>query len=147
MLLLSGFSTKELAAYGLTVLSESRGAQGRGMKIGELSRRTGVSIRMLRYYEAQRLLVPQRTESGYRDYDPAEERTVERIKLLGSAGMTLATIQQFLPCVRGEGPVFEPCDELRKVLHEQIRLVDQKVEKLAQSRGVLAGFLQEIERG
>lgn len=114
------------------------------MKIGELSKSTGVSIRMLRYYETEGLLKPQRTASGYREYNPAELRTVERIKLLGSAGMTLGTIRQFLPCVRGDGPVFEPCDELRNVLHEQIHLADQKVEKLTQTRGVLESFLQEI---
>lgn len=114
------------------------------MKIGELSKRTGVSIRMLRYYEAEGLLKPERTESGYRDYDLPEVRTVERIKLLGAGGMTLATILQFLPCVRGEGPMFEPCDELRVTLRQQIRLVEEKAEKLAQSRSVLETFLQEI---
>ncbi|MDQ7730702.1 MerR family transcriptional regulator [Halomonas sp. SpR8] len=116
------------------------------MKIGELAKRTGVSIRMLRYYEEAGLLKPKRSASGYRDYVPNEVRTVERIKLLGSAGMTLATIQQFLPCVRGEEPVFEPCDELRNVLHEQIRLTDQKAAKLAQSRAILERFLCDIER-
>jgi len=115
------------------------------MKIGELATSTGVSVRMLRYYEAEGLLKPKRTESGYRDYEPAEIRTVERIKLLGSAGMTLATIRAFLPCVRGDDPVFEPCDELRNVLHEQLRLADQKMEKLMQSRGVLKSFLQDVE--
>lgn len=116
------------------------------MKIGELAKRTGVSIRMLRYYETEGLLQPKRTINGYRHYAQNEIRTVERIKLLGSAGMTLATIQQFLPCVRGEGPVFEPCDELRHVLHEQIEMVDQKATKLAQSREVLERFLYEIDR-
>ena len=116
------------------------------MKIGELSKRTGVSIRMLRYYDAEGLLKSTRTASGYRDYDPDEVKTVERIKLLGSAGMTLATIQQFLPCVRGEGPVFEPCDELRDILREQIHIADQKAAKLAESRKTLEHFLREIER-
>ncbi|MGQ7248359.1 MerR family transcriptional regulator [Halomonas sp. V046] len=117
----------------------------KNMRIGELATSTGVSVRMLRYYEAEGLLKPKRTESGYRDYEPAEIRTVERIKLLGSAGMTLATIRAFLPCVRGDDPVFEPCDELRNVLHEQLRLADQKMEKLMQSRGVLKSFLQDVE--
>ncbi|AQU81523.1 MAG: MerR family transcriptional regulator [Halomonas sp.] len=117
------------------------------MRIGELSERTGVSIRMLRYYETEGLLKPKRTSNGYRDYAQEEVRTVERIKLLGSGGMTLATIQQFLPCVRGEGPTLEPCDELRNVLHEQIRFADQKAEKLAQSRKILESFLYEIEQG
>ncbi|GAA0695957.1 MerR family transcriptional regulator [Vreelandella titanicae] len=116
------------------------------MKIGELAKRTGVSIRMLRYYEAEGLLKPTRATNGYRHYGQGEIRTVERIKLLGSAGMTLATIKQFLPCVRGEGPVFEPCDELRNVLHEQIKLADQKAAKLAQSRAILESFLCDIER-
>jgi DNA-binding transcriptional MerR regulator len=117
------------------------------MKVGELSKRTGVSIRMLRYYEAEGLLKPKRTTSGYRDYAPDEVQTVERIKLLGSAGMTLSTILQFLPCVRGEGLTFEPCDELRNVLHKQIRLADQKAAELAQSREILESFLYEIEQG
>ncbi|SEP62144.1 DNA-binding transcriptional regulator, MerR family [Pseudomonas cuatrocienegasensis] len=102
---------------------------------------------MLRYYEAEGLLKPRRTESGYRDYAPEELRTVERIKLLGAAGMTLATILQFLPCVRGEGLAFEPCEELRDTLHEQIRIADQKTAELAQSRRILESFLLEVERG
>ncbi|MBT2771119.1 MerR family transcriptional regulator [Halomonas sp. ISL-60] len=116
------------------------------MKIGELAKRTGVSIRMLRYYETEGLLKPKRTTNGYRHYAQSEVRTVERIKLLGSAGMTLATIKQFLPCVRGEGPVFEPCDELRNVLCDQIKFADQKAAKLAQSRAILESFLFDIER-
>lgn len=116
------------------------------MRIGELSKRTGVSIRMLRYYETEGLLKPERTAAMYRDYSSDEVQTVERIKLLSSAGMTLTTIQQFLPCVRGEGPIFEPCDELRNILHEQIFLADQKMEKLTQSQTILKSFLREIDR-
>lgn len=115
------------------------------MKIGELAKQTGSSVRMLRYYEAEGLLNPQRTGSGYRDYDAADVRTLSRIKLLGSAGMTLATIRQFLPCIRGEGPILEPCDELRTTLREQIRRVEDRAAKLAESRAVLQRFLTEIE--
>ncbi|WP_312245095.1 MerR family transcriptional regulator [Stutzerimonas nitrititolerans] len=116
------------------------------MRIGELSKRSGVSIRMLRYYETEGLLKPRRTASGYRDYAPEELRAVERIRLLGAAGMTLATILKFLPCVRGEGLAFEPCDELRSILHEQIRIADQKAAELALSRKILLNFLHEVER-
>lgn len=115
------------------------------MKIGELSKRTGVSIRMLRYYETEGLLGPQRTASGYRDYGPVDEQTVGRIKLLGAAGMTLDTIRQFLPCIHGDRFVIEPCDELRQVLRQQIELINEKMEKLTQSRIVLASFLSDIE--
>jgi DNA-binding transcriptional MerR regulator len=114
------------------------------MKIGELSRRTGVSVRMLRYYEGEGLLAPQRTGSGYRDYGPAEEETVRRIKMLGSAGMTLETIQQLLPCVRNNDPAFTPCNELRRILAKQVGLIDQRIETLSQSRTILAGYLASV---
>ena len=38
------------------------------MKIGELSERTNVPTRMLRYYEEQGLLSSERRSNGYRDY-------------------------------------------------------------------------------
>lgn len=115
------------------------------MKIGELSARTGVSVRMLRYYEGQGLLAPRRTEAGYRDYGPADEDAVRGIKLLGSAGLTLDTIQQILPCVRSDQPGFRPCNELRRLLSQQVGLIDQRIETLTRSRTVLAGFLSSVD--
>lgn len=115
------------------------------MKIGELSRRTGVSIRMLRYYEAEGLLAPQRTEGGYRDYGRADEDAVERIRLLGSAGMTLSTIREFLPCSLDQRHEFEPCDELKSKLRRQIGLIDDQSRKLAQSRRLLSDLLARFE--
>ena len=114
------------------------------MKIGELSRRTGVSVRMLRYYEAEGLLAPQRTDSGYRDYGPAEEETVRRIKMLGAAGMTLETIQRLLPCVTNDDPTFKPCNDLRRILAQQVGLIDERIETLSKSRTILAGFLASV---
>ena len=99
---------------------------------------------MLRYYEAEGLLAPQRTDSGYRDYGPAEEETVRRIKMLGSAGMTLETIQQLLPCVKSNDPEFTPCNNLRRILAEQVGLIDERIETLSQSRTILAGFLSSV---
>jgi DNA-binding transcriptional MerR regulator len=99
---------------------------------------------MLRYYEGEGLLAPQRTESGYRDYGPAEEETVRRIKMLGAAGMTLETIQQLLPCVRNNDPAFTPCNELRRILSEQVGLIDERIATLSQSRTILAGFLASV---
>jgi DNA-binding transcriptional MerR regulator len=100
---------------------------------------------MLRYYEGEGLLAPRRTDSGYRDYGPAEEEIVRRIKMLGAAGMTLERIQRLLPCVRNNDPAFTPCRELRRILREQVGLMDERIATLSQSRTILAGFLASVK--
>ncbi|MDQ0315882.1 MerR family transcriptional regulator [Amorphus orientalis] len=115
------------------------------MKIGELSQRTGVSVRMLRYYEAQGLLAPARSETGYRDFTPDDADTVERIRLLGAAGMTLAIIRRILPCSLNQRHAFEPCDELKAELRRQIGSIDDQNRKLAESRELLTDLLSEFE--
>ncbi|MDI9900330.1 MerR family transcriptional regulator [Rhodococcus sp. IEGM 1409] len=69
------------------------------MRIGELSRRSGVSIRSLRYYEEQRLLSPTRLPSGYRVYDDADVTQVQRIQALLAAGLSTRKIEHILPCL------------------------------------------------
>ncbi len=49
------------------------------MRISEVSRRTGVSIRSLRYYEQKRLLCARRLSNGYRDLD---EEAVKRVQTI-----------------------------------------------------------------
>ena len=115
------------------------------MKIGELSRRTAISVRMLRYYEAEGLLSPQRTESGYRDYGDQEEAAVERIKALGLAGMTLPVIRQFLPCALAGRSEFESCDELRLILHQQMKQLEDRISGLNDSQAVLANLLSAFD--
>ena len=116
------------------------------MKIGQLSRRTGVSIRKLRYYEAAGLLAPARTESGYREYGPSDVDTVDRIRMLSNAGMTLPVIREFLPCSLEERQAFEPCDELKAKLSRQIAAIDAQSRRLAQSRELLTSLLETFEK-
>lgn len=69
------------------------------MRIGDLAARAGVSVRSLRYYEEQGLLVAERTTSGQRTYDePAVER-VRLVQQLYAAGLSSRTVAQLLPCV------------------------------------------------
>lgn len=69
------------------------------MRIGELAARTGVSVRALRYYEEQQLLVPERTGGGQRQYPDGAVDRVELIQQLYAAGLPSRTILELLPCV------------------------------------------------
>lgn len=52
------------------------------MTVHEVSRRTGVSVRTLQYYDKMGLLPPTaRTEAGYRLYDDAALERLQQILL------------------------------------------------------------------
>jgi MerR family transcriptional regulator, light-induced transcriptional regulator len=61
------------------------------VRIGELSRRVGVSAELLRAWERRYgLLRPQRTHGGFRLYSPADERRVRRMQELLGSGLSAA---------------------------------------------------------
>lgn len=76
------------------------------MRIGELSARSGVSPRSLRYYEERGLLASRRTPGGHREYGEDAVERVDRVQCLLGAGLNTETIRELLPCVyaqeRGE---------------------------------------------
>ena len=61
------------------------------LRIGELSRRTGVSAELLRAWERRYgLLRPTRTDGGFRLYSPADERRVSLMRSHLQHGMSAA---------------------------------------------------------
>jgi len=65
--------------------------------IGQLSKKTNISIRTLRYYDEIGLLKPARVaESGYRYYSNEEIGTLRHIAALKELGFTLASIKELL---------------------------------------------------
>src|SRR5262245_52095962 len=67
------------------------------LSIGELSRRTGVNIETIRYYERIKMLpAPPRTASGRRVYGPAEIGSLAFIRRSRELGFTLDEIRALL---------------------------------------------------
>jgi len=71
------------------------------MRIGELAERTGVSRRLLRYYEEQGLIAPGRALNGYREYGEAHVDVVLQITGLLDAGLPTRIIRQLASIFRG----------------------------------------------
>ncbi|MFF0716432.1 MerR family transcriptional regulator [Streptomyces bauhiniae] len=121
------------------------------MRIGELARRTGVHERLLRYYEEQGLLHPDRLPSGYREYREADVHTVGRIRALLAAGLNTATIATILPCLREEADRLVPtCPDLLRHLHAERDRITRAIEDLRTSRAALTRVIDaapaEVER-
>lgn len=69
------------------------------MRIGEVARRSGVSVRALRYYEEQGILSSERGPGGQREFD---EDAVDRVRFfqhLYAAGLSSRRIAELVPCI------------------------------------------------
>lgn len=70
---------------------------GASFRVGELARRTGLSVRTLHYYDEIGLLTPpRRAESGYRLYGDAEIARLQQIASLRQLGFALDEIREIL---------------------------------------------------
>ena len=70
------------------------------LKIGEFSKLSRISIRMLRYYDEMGLLVPETIDpfTGYRYYSEAQLFTAGRINALKDMGFKLCGTAELLGC-------------------------------------------------
>ncbi|WP_330227941.1 MerR family transcriptional regulator [Nocardia sp. NBC_00508] len=108
------------------------------MRIGVLQRRTGVSQRLLRYYEEQGLLQPSRQASGYREYRESDVATVLHIRNLLAAGLSTTTIADLLPCMGSEGGrLIADCPELLIDLYRERERISSTIRELQAARGAL----------
>lgn len=95
------------------------------MRISELSRRTGVSVRSLRYYNQKKLLCARRLENGYRDLDEEAIQRVQTIQMYLGLGLTTGQIEDILQCAEVSA-IPQPlpvCEEALLALYQD-RLID-----------------------
>lgn len=115
------------------------------MKIAELSRRAGISPRMLRYYETEGLLAPRRGTNGYREYTATDEQIARQIVALSEAGLTLAAIRTVLPCAAPNGAALRACPVVEPELRNQLRTIRERIDSLTQSAIAIEGYLSDLQ--
>lgn len=108
------------------------------LDIAEVARRTGLSSRALRFYEARGLVKPLRTASGRRAYGPGELERINQVVALKRAGLTLAQIQR----LGGRGPT-----DLSRLVAAQLEAIEARAAELAEAKALLLAVQSRIERG
>jgi DNA-binding transcriptional MerR regulator len=119
------------------------------MRIGELSRRTHASPRLLRYYEEQALIVSRRSPNGYRDYDEPTVDRVLQVRGLLDAGLPTRIIKQILPCLDKPRTIHfsDATPEMIATLtHERDRMT-RRIEVLTRNRDAVDEYLDAVLAG
>ncbi|GAB90041.1 HEAT repeat domain-containing protein [Gordonia rhizosphera] len=102
------------------------------MLIGEVSRRSGVSTRMLRHYDRLGLLTPTgRTSGGYREYSGDDIRRLFHIESLRTLGLTLPQVKSAL-----DDPEFSPSALVADLIDRTRKRIADERELLGRLRSV-----------
>jgi Predicted transcriptional regulators len=113
------------------------------MRIGELSKATGASIRSLRYYEQKGLLTASRQlGSRYREYHALAVEQVNTIKLYLSLGLSTEQIAGFLHCVMKSKEAF--CAEIMPVYEQKLAEIEEQLALLGAIRSNLIERIASI---
>src|SRR5215213_7802714 len=127
---------------GAMLVGEEEGR--RMLKIGDVSKRSGVGIEALRFYEKSGLLdKPSRTYGGYRVYGEEVLERLAFIKRAQALGFSLEEIGRVLDDARkGQSP----CDEVREIVRRRMEELDERLRELQRYRKELKATLEEWDR-
>lgn len=107
------------------------------MKIGELAAATGLTPKTIRFYEGIGLLEnPARTESGYRQYGPADVERLGFIKKAKRLGLSLDEVKDILKIHEHDQA---PCVHVISMLDQKLAQIEAVIQELDE-------FRQELER-
>ena len=108
------------------------------MKIGQLSLQTGIDAATIRYYEREGLIPPpSRTASGYRSYGREAAERLQFIRHCRLLDLPLAGVGRLL-ALSGERSA--PCEEVNRLIDEQLERVRAKRSELKTLERRLAGL-------
>lgn len=118
------------------------------MLINELSKRTGVSIATLRYYENYGLFKGVSDEkvktNNYKDYDESIVEKMEMINGAKEAGFTLSEIKKLLDSWYSKRLSVE---KKVAVVNDKIEEIDGKIRQLKKVRKLLSDCIIDIKNG
>ncbi len=122
------------------------------MHISELSGKTGVSLRSLRYYEEKELLTPTRLKNGYREYTDADIERIRMIQLYISLGLTVKEITDFFHCTTSHEEIKAQClPNAIAVAEKKLADIRRQIETLQKAEAhledSLAGWREILRKG
>lgn len=113
--------------------------------IGRLSAATGVKVPTIRYYEQIGLIdPPTRTEGNQRRYGKAARERLQFIAHARAMGFPMDSLRSMLRIARHEEA---PCADIDELVRDRLEDVDERIRRLTELRGELAGMLDDCRHG
>lgn len=113
--------------------------------IGQASRRSGVGVETIRFYERRGITpVPVRTSGGRRDYSDDDIRKLRFVRRCRDLGFSLTEASQMLVIAVGNGP---SCEEVAGLAEQKLEVTAQKIEELVALRSALEKLVHGCRSG
>jgi DNA-binding transcriptional MerR regulator len=114
------------------------------LQIGQVARKTGLSIDAIRFYEKEGLLPPpSRTQAGYRLYREREVADLEFIQRAQQLGFSLSEIRELFSIQRHPQEV---CVNVSDLIAQKLSTVRGKIAELQRIEADLAGALRQCRK-
>lgn len=111
----------------------------RGLSIGDLAARTGLSVPAIRHYETLGLLAPLRNAGGHRRYARADIRRLSFVRIAQGLGFPLARLAEVLAALpQGRPPGREDWARISTGFRAEI---DERIARLEALRDKLDGCI------
>lgn len=113
------------------------------MRIGEVADAIGLESSAIRYYESNGIVPkPERTASGYRDYDRHDVELLRFVRRLRALELPLDDIKEIVS-LRVDGQA--PCTQVREAIAREAGAIDKRIADLINLRDELARLQKEAE--
>ncbi len=113
--------------------------------VAEVGRRTGLSRKALRHYEALGLVEPvERTDAGYRLYDGEALRRIELVNRAKVLGLSLTEAKEFLHVA--EGCCGDNHPQLAGLVAGKLDETERRIAELQSLHQTLQGVLDRLDR-
>ena len=115
------------------------------LKIGDLARRTGKSVRALHLYEELGILAPTaRSQGGFRLYDEAVITRIRWIELLQDSGFSLHQIQSLLKAWQSTRYGPDAMAKIRQIFQARLEEARHAIERYQALERELRGSLEYL---